>query len=87
MEIAGYAEQITDFSPQRKIDVRKVPDPSRDVIQHNVLKARQAAGPDSYVVSFYGGHGVQEPPTEAGELWCYDKSFEQCVDTNSGPTE
>lgn len=52
-----------------------------------MLKARETAGLDSYVVVFYAGHGIQEPPTDAGELWCYDKSFEQCIETNSGPSE
>lgn len=38
-------------------------------------------------MAFYSGHGIQEPPTEAGELWCYDKSFEECALDGSGPTE
>jgi hypothetical protein len=69
------------------MEVRKAPDPSRNVIQHHMLKARETAGLDSYVVVFYGGHGIQEPPTDAGELWCYDKSFEQCIESGTGPSE
>lgn len=56
-------------------------------MQHHMLKAREAAGLNSYVVAFYGGHGIQEPPTEAGELWCYDVPFEHTVETGVGPSE
>jgi hypothetical protein len=83
----GYAEQIAALARVQKIDVRKAPDPTREVIQHHVLKARMAAGSDSYIVAFYGGHGIQESPTDAGELWCYDKSFEEFLETGVGPSE
>lgn len=86
-DFVDYAEQIAALARAQKIDVRKAPDPTREVIQHQLLKARGAAGSDGYVVAFYGGHGIQEAPTEAGELWCYDRSFEQFIETGHGPSE
>jgi len=85
--MTDYAEQIAALARAQKIDIRKAPDPSREVIQHQLLKARGAAGSDGYVVAFYCGHGIQEAPTEAGELWCYDRSFEQFIETGQGPSE
>ena len=85
--ITDYAEHIAAIARAQKIDVRKAPDPTREVIQHQLLKARGAAGSDGYVVAFYCGHGIQEAPTEAGELWCYDRSFEQFIETGQGPSE
>ena len=35
----------------------------------------------------YNGHGIQEPPTEAGELWSFDRSFEECTIDGTGPSE
>ena len=63
------------------------PDPSKASIQHNVQKARLAARSEDYIAIFYAGHGIQEPPTEAGELWCYDRSFEECAENGGGPAE
>ena len=57
------------------------------MIQHHLLKARRAAGLESYVAVLYIGHGIQEPPTEAGELWCYDLSFDECVQSGTDPSE
>jgi len=65
----------------------QVPDPSRTTIQHHLQKARLAAGQDGYIVVLYTGHGIQEPPTEAGELWCYDLSFEDCAQQGTNPSE
>jgi hypothetical protein len=65
----------------------QAPDPSKSSIQRNLQKARLAAGPNSYVAVLYSGHGIQEPPTEAGELWCYDRSFEECAQQGGGPSE
>lgn len=75
------------LAPQSDLTCRAAPDPSKATTQHHLQKARMAAGPDSYVAVLYCGHGVQEPPTEAGELWCYDRSFEECAKDHSGPSE
>jgi regulator-associated protein of mTOR len=85
--MVDYAEQIAALARAQNIDVRKAPDPTREVIQHQLLKARGAAGSDGYIVAFHGGHGIQEAPTEAGELWCYDRSFEEFIETGHGPSE
>ncbi|KIS01270.1 dRaptor [Cryptococcus deuterogattii 2001/935-1] len=61
--------------------------PSKLSIQHHLQKARQVAGLNSYVAVIYNGHGIQEPPTESGELWCYDRSFEECLQSGGGPSE
>ncbi|ORY31945.1 raptor N-terminal caspase like domain-domain-containing protein [Naematelia encephala] len=82
-----YASQLQACSFQMPVDVRTVPDPSKGTIQHHLQKARLAAGRDSYVAVLYCGHGIQEPPTEAGELWCYDRSFEECMQGGGGPSE
>jgi regulator-associated protein of mTOR len=68
-------------------DVDQAPDPSRRVIQHHLQKARLAAGSNSYIAVVYLGHGIQEPPTEAGELWCYDRSFDESSADGTGPSE
>ena len=83
---SGYAQQLRDLSSS-SLNVRMAPDPSRHTIQHNLQKARMAAGKDGYIAVLYSGHGIQEPPTEAGELWCYDRSFEECVQQGGGPSE
>ncbi|EIW67838.1 hypothetical protein TREMEDRAFT_32602 [Tremella mesenterica DSM 1558] len=84
--INKYTKQVENIAPQSGLNVRAAPDPSKTSIQQHLQKARLAAGPDSYVAVIYSGHGIQEPPTEAGELWCYDKSFEECVN-GGGPSE
>lgn len=65
----------------------QAPDPSKAAIQQQLQKARQAAGPDSYIAAIYCGHGIQEAPTDAGELWCYDVSFAECVKNGGSPSE
>ncbi|OWZ61241.1 hypothetical protein AYX15_06537 [Cryptococcus neoformans] len=82
-----YEKQIKAMSRHVDLRCRSVPDPSKLSIQHHLQKARQAAGLNSYVAVIYSGHGIQEPPTEAGELWCYDKSFEECLQSGGGPSE
>lgn len=67
--------------------VRTAPDPSKNSIQHHLQQARLAAGNDTYVAVLYSGHGIAEPPTEAGELWCYDRSFEECAREGGAPSE
>ena len=62
-------------------------DPSRQITQHHLLRSRQLAGPDPYVLAIYIGHGIQEPPTEAGEFWVYDRSFEETEADGQGPSE
>ena len=66
---------------------RSAPDPSKTTIRHHLERARFAAGPDSYIAVVYSGHGIQESPTEAGELWCYDVSFEDAIQGGAGPSE
>ncbi|KAE8537916.1 hypothetical protein D1P53_005977 [Cryptococcus gattii VGV] len=82
-----YEKQITAMSKHADLSCRSVPDPSKLSIQHHLQKARQAAGLNSYVAVIYNGHGIQEPPTESGEVWCYDKSFEECLQSGGGPSE
>ncbi|WWD17245.1 hypothetical protein CI109_101683 [Kwoniella shandongensis] len=82
-----YMQQLKALSKQSDLLCRAAPDPSKSVIQHHLQKARLAAGTDSYIAVLYNGHGIQEPPTEAGELWCYDRSFDDCLQNGGGPTE
>ncbi|ODO09834.1 hypothetical protein I350_02053 [Cryptococcus amylolentus CBS 6273] len=81
-----YTKQMKDLSKHSDLTCRTAPDPSKIVIQHHLTKARMAAGLNSYVAVIYNGHGIQEPPTEAGELWCYDKDFGECLQSG-GPSE
>ncbi|WWC94207.1 hypothetical protein V866_001047 [Kwoniella sp. B9012] len=82
-----YSQQIRGPSKHSTLDCRTVPDPSKLVIQHHLQRARQQAGPNNYVAVIYNGHGIQEPPTEQGELWCYDRGFDECLQNGGGPTE
>jgi hypothetical protein len=65
----------------------QVPDPSRTTIQHHLLRSRQLAGPSAYIFAIYNGHGIQEAPTSAGELWSFDVSFEECQVHGTQPSE
>ncbi|KAK8864455.1 hypothetical protein IAR55_001704 [Kwoniella newhampshirensis] len=82
-----YIQQVKTLSNHAELQCRSAPDPSKSVIQHHLQKARLAAGPNSYVAVIYNGHGIQEPPTEAGELWCYDRDFDDCLRHGGGPSE
>ncbi|WVQ99448.1 hypothetical protein IAU59_006583 [Kwoniella sp. CBS 9459] len=81
-----YCGHIRALS-KHELNCRSAPDPSKTVIQHHLQRARLAAGHDSYVAVVYNGHGIQEPPTEQGELWCHDKGFDECLQSGSGPSE
>ncbi|OCF40386.1 hypothetical protein I317_05821 [Kwoniella heveanensis CBS 569] len=81
-----YSGHIRALS-KHDLSCRSVPDPSKTVIQHHLQRARLAAGQNSYVAVIYNGHGIQEPPTEQGELWCYDKGFDECLQSGSAPSE
>ncbi|WWC89265.1 uncharacterized protein L201_004186 [Kwoniella dendrophila CBS 6074] len=82
-----YSQRVRSLSKHNVLDCRSAPDPSKVVIQHHLQRARQQAGPDNYITVFYNGHGIQEPPTEQGELWCYDRSFDECLQSGGGPSE
>nr|ODN88217.1 dRaptor [Cryptococcus depauperatus CBS 7841] len=82
-----YSQQVKSLCKYSDLNCRLAPDPSKLVIQHHLQKARLGAGLHSYVAVIYNGHGIQEPPTEAGELWCYDKSFDECLQNGGGPSE
>ncbi|WVQ72494.1 hypothetical protein IAR50_002049 [Cryptococcus sp. DSM 104548] len=81
-----YTQQMKGLSKHSDVNCRTAPDPSKIIIQHHLTKARMAAGLHSYVAVVYNGHGIQEPPTEAGELWCYDKDFGESLQSG-GPSE
>ncbi|WVF71505.1 hypothetical protein IAT40_006311 [Kwoniella sp. CBS 6097] len=81
-----YCGHIRALS-KHELNCRSAPDPSKTVIQHHLQRARLAAGQNSYVAVIYNGHGIQEPPTEQGELWCYDKGFDECLQSGTGPSE
>ncbi|KAL7421958.1 hypothetical protein Q5752_003730 [Cryptotrichosporon argae] len=82
----AYQAQV-ESTAATPLAVRTLPDPSKGVIQHHLQRARLAAGPDDYVAVLYSAHGIQEPPTEAGELWCYDQAFDDCLAKGTGPSE
>ncbi|WVQ80742.1 hypothetical protein IAT38_002847 [Cryptococcus sp. DSM 104549] len=82
-----YSSQVKALGRHSDMNCRSAPDPNKVVIQHHLQRARMAAGPNSYVAVVYNGHGIQEPPTEAGELWCYDRSFDDCLQNGGGPSE
>jgi hypothetical protein len=84
----GFKADMMLSGPCRtKADEEQVPDPNRAVIQHHLLRSRQLAGPDAYILAIYNGHGIQEAPTVAGELWSYDVSFEECQLQGTNPSE
>nr|XP_018262917.1 uncharacterized protein I303_04406 [Kwoniella dejecticola CBS 10117]OBR85075.1 hypothetical protein I303_04406 [Kwoniella dejecticola CBS 10117] len=79
--------QLRILAKQANLDCRAAPDPSKLVIQHHLQRARQHAGQDNYVAVIYNGHGIEEPPTDQGELWCYDRGFDECLQSGGGPSE
>ena len=78
--------QFKSLCQRRHLECKLLPDPSRAVIQATLAKARHSAG-SSYMAVYYTGHGIQEPPTQAGELWCYDVTFEDCIAQRTAPSE
>ncbi|WVW83973.1 hypothetical protein I302_105996 [Kwoniella bestiolae CBS 10118] len=82
-----YSQQVRGLSKHSTLDCRTAPDPSKLVIQHHLQRARQQAAQNNYVAVIYNGHGIQEPPTEQGELWCYDRGFDECLQNGGGPSE
>ncbi|WVR07100.1 hypothetical protein IAU60_004139 [Kwoniella sp. DSM 27419] len=82
-----YSHNLRTLSKECELSIKLAPDPSKTVIQHQLQRARQAAGQEGYIAVVYSGHGIQEPPTEQGELWCYDKAFDECLQSGTGPSE
>ncbi|ORX34568.1 hypothetical protein BD324DRAFT_583305 [Kockovaella imperatae] len=86
-EVGLYAWTLPHTNDAHGSMLRIMKHPSKTTIRHHLERARYTAGSNSYVAVIYSGHGIQESPTEAGELWCYDVSFEDAIQGGPGPSE